>query len=555
MSKVTCIDVSCWQVGVNYNKVKSAGITAVIIRAGYGRETSQKDKQFETHYKNAKAAGLKVGAYWYSYAESVADAKKEASACLACVKGKTFDLPIYYDLEDSSMTKLGKSTLTKIAKTFCEAIKAGNYRAGIYANPNWFNNYLDYSALKAKYSIWLAQWTSSHTLSCDIWQYSETGQVSGVSGNVDMSIIENTSVIAGGSTNKTLADDNSSYTADAVVALAYSEVGYKEKASNSQLNSKTANAGDNNWNKYAAYIDANCPDFYNGKKNGYDWCDIFHDYLHIKVAGDAEVARKALYQPKKSTGAGCLYSAQFYRDNNAWIKRSGTPKPGDQIFFGTQGNEYHTGVVVKVTDTAVYTVEGNSSEMVAERSYARTNSQISGYGRPNYTGKSKSSANSSTNTSKPASTSVTKKATVPDVTYRVRSGGKWYPAVKNLEDYAGVKGVVITDVAIKVSKGSVKYRVHVKGGSWLSYVTGYNTSDSINGYAGNGSPIDAIEVYYSTPADLVETNGYYRAKYRVSPVNGGYYSYQYDNEKTNEQDGYAGTFGKTIDRIQIILSK
>ena len=193
----------------------------------------------------------------------------------------------------------------------------------------------------------------------------------------------------------------SGYTAEAVVALANAEVGYKEKASNSQLESKTANAGHNNWNKYAADIDNNHPDFYNGKKNGYDWCDIFNDDIHIRAAGgDAEVARKGLYQPKKSTGAGCDFSAQFYRDNGAWIPRSGTPKPGDQVFFGPEGREQHTGIVVKVTSTTVYTVEGNSSDMTAARSYSRTDSWITGYGRPKYTGTSSGSSGSTTTTPK-----------------------------------------------------------------------------------------------------------------------------------------------------------
>lgn len=75
----------------------------MIIRAGYGRETYQKDSEFETHYRNAKAAGLKVGAYWYSYADGVSDAINEANACLACIKGKSFDYPIYYDLEERNI--------------------------------------------------------------------------------------------------------------------------------------------------------------------------------------------------------------------------------------------------------------------------------------------------------------------------------------------------------------------------------------------------------------------------------------------------------------------
>ena len=135
--------------------------------------------------------------------------------------------------------------------------------------------------------------------------------------------------------------------------------------------------------------------------------------------------------------------------------------------------------------------------------------------------------------------------------YAVRAGGKTYPPVKNLNDFAGVRGKAITDVAIKVSKGSVKYRVHVKGGGWLPYVTGYNWNDHKNGYAGNGKVIDAIEVYYSTPADIANKYGYQKAQYRVSPVNGNYYAWQFDNEKGGGQDGYAGDFGVAIDRFQL----
>ena len=134
--------------------------------------------------------------------------------------------------------------------------------------------------------------------------------------------------------------------------------------------------------------------------------------------------------------------------------------------------------------------------------------------------------------------------------YRVRTNGKWLPTVKNLEDYAGLPGKAITDVAIKVSKGKVKYRVHIKGGDWLPYVTGYNINDYHNGYAGNGKPIDAIEVYYYTPNNI---RPYKKAKYHVSPLNGSYWPWQYDNEKTNGQDGYAGGFGAMMDCFQIVI--
>lgn len=193
--KVTAIDVSYCQTGVDYNKVKNSGIDAVIIRAGFGKETYQKDSEFETHYKNAKRAGLAVGVYWYSYAYSVAEAKQEAEVCLACIKGKTLELPIYYDLEESGQTRLGTSALTNIAIAFCDAIKSGGYRAGVYSNLNWLNNYLDYEKLRNKYSIWLAQWSSSPSKNCDIWQNADNGRISGISGNVDTDVIVNKNII------------------------------------------------------------------------------------------------------------------------------------------------------------------------------------------------------------------------------------------------------------------------------------------------------------------------------------------------------------------------
>lgn len=156
--KVTAIDVSFCQTGVDYNKVKADGIDTVIIRAGFGRETYQKDAQFEEHYRKAKAAGLKVGVYWFSYAYSVAEAKKEASACLYCLNGRKLDLPVFYDLELGSQTKLGKDTLTAMAVAFCECVKVHGYSAGVYASASWFASYLNYEKLKKQYAIWLAQW-------------------------------------------------------------------------------------------------------------------------------------------------------------------------------------------------------------------------------------------------------------------------------------------------------------------------------------------------------------------------------------------------------------
>lgn len=133
-----------------------------------------------------------------------------------------------------------------------------------------------------------------------------------------------------------------------------------------------------------------------------------------------------------------------------------------------------------------------------------------------------------------------------NVYYRVQTQKHgWLPEVKNLEDYAGYENSPIIGVAIRVDKGSLKYRVHTKDGGFLPYVTGYDINEHNNGYAGNGSIIDAIDVYYNTPDSI---RPYKKAKYKVNN-----YSWQYDNEKRKGQDGYAGVFGVNATKFQIVI--
>ena len=133
-----------------------------------------------------------------------------------------------------------------------------------------------------------------------------------------------------------------------------------------------------------------------------------------------------------------------------------------------------------------------------------------------------------------------------NVYYRVKTQKHgWLPEVKNLEDFAGYENSAIVGLAMKVDKGTIKYRVHIKGGKWLGWITKYNLNDFHYGYAGDNKPIDAVEVYYSTPNDI---RPYKRAKYKVND-----YSWQYDNEKTKGQDGYAGAFGVVATKFQIVI--
>lgn len=180
-------------------------------------------------------------------------------------------------------------------------------------------------------------------------------------------------------------------TAVQVIALAVSQVGYLEKKSNSQLNSKTANAGSKNYTKYAADLD-DIPGFYNGKKQGFAWCDVFFDWLLVKSFGP-EAAKAMIGQPDRSYGAGCGYSAKYYKAEGRFFTKD--PKPGDQIFFwdAAKTRVAHTGLVYKVSGTKVYTIEGNTSGAsgvvangggVCKKSYKLGYGRIYGYGRPDY---------------------------------------------------------------------------------------------------------------------------------------------------------------------------
>lgn len=175
-----------------------------------------------------------------------------------------------------------------------------------------------------------------------------------------------------------------------VLQTAEAEVGYLEKATNSNLDSKTGNAGHGNFTKYSRDAD-NIPGFYNGKKQGFPWCDVFADMMFVYTYGVA-TAKKLLCQPDKSCGAGCGYSANYYKAAGKFHTKN--PKPGDQIFFkDSTGAVCHTGLVYKVDNAKVYTIEGNTSGTsgvvangggVFKKSYALSYNRIYGYGRPDY---------------------------------------------------------------------------------------------------------------------------------------------------------------------------
>lgn len=181
------IDVSKWQGDIDWNKVKAAGVQFAMLRAGYGRYAGQADKTFEKNYQNAKAAGVYVGAYHYSYAKTVAQAKEEANYCLSLLKGKTFDFPICYDVEDDCQKDLSKDEISDMVCAFCEILENAGYYVCVYMNLSWLNSKLR-AEIFEKYDIWLAHWTKSTTFArpYGLWQYSSNGTVDGVQGRVDL---------------------------------------------------------------------------------------------------------------------------------------------------------------------------------------------------------------------------------------------------------------------------------------------------------------------------------------------------------------------------------
>lgn len=171
-----------------------------------------------------------------------------------------------------------------------------------------------------------------------------------------------------------------SYPSD-IVRIAREEIGYKEKRTNADLDSKTGNAGAGNFTKYARDLDA--IQYFNTPKQGFDWCAVFFNWCTVQLYGDGMTARAAQYQPnpKYNCGAGCTQQASYYRKNNAFFTE---PQTGDQIFYGTAGDEAHTGLVIEVSDRSVTTIEGNVNNEVELRIHSINDKTIVGYGRPKY---------------------------------------------------------------------------------------------------------------------------------------------------------------------------
>ena len=192
------IDVSKYQKGVNWQKVKNAGVNFVIIRCGYrgyGSGVLVEDPMFASHISGAKAAGLRVGVYFFSQAINEREAVEEASMAVKLANRYGINMPIAIDSEYAYAGRgradgLSKSERTKITIAFCNTVAASGHTPMVYASKNWFSEHLSPSQFPGSYRIWVAQYASKCTYGgrYDIWQNTSKGRVDGISGNVDMNV-------------------------------------------------------------------------------------------------------------------------------------------------------------------------------------------------------------------------------------------------------------------------------------------------------------------------------------------------------------------------------
>ena len=180
------IDVSKHNGIIDWKKAKESGqVDFSVIRAGYGRLISQKDTRFEQNYAGCKENNIPVGCYWYSYAKSVAEIQTEAEVFLQAIKVKQFEYPVYLDFEESSQFALGRVKCSEMAKAFLDMLEQAGYFAGLYSSKSHLESYFT----EDRYTVWVAHYGVSQTsykYPYDVWQYSEKGTVSGLTGNFDM---------------------------------------------------------------------------------------------------------------------------------------------------------------------------------------------------------------------------------------------------------------------------------------------------------------------------------------------------------------------------------
>ena len=338
------IDVSAWQGAIDWDTVANYGMGFAILRITEAGNVI--DSCFEKNYSGCQKHNIPTGAYKYSYAMTVAEIQSEARKVVEVLNGRKLQYPVWLDLEWNNQRSLGAEQIHKLAEAFEKIITAAGYKFGIYCNVDWYLNVIC-SHLK-KYDFWIARYPASDNgtlqerLRPDFgvgWQYSSKATIPGISGKVDRNVFYKDYTAT---KNENKGETTMDKAIEKVILIARNEEGYLEKKSNSQLDSKTANAGSANYTKYWRDIK---PDY-----QGQPWCAAFISWCFMKAFGLGNAKKLLKHWPY----VYCPTLGKLFA-------RNANPKIGDVVIFYHNGTFTHTGLVTAVIGDRFYTIEGNTS--------------------------------------------------------------------------------------------------------------------------------------------------------------------------------------------------
>lgn len=395
MAEIKGIDVSANQGNINWKAVANYGMGFAILRIT--EKGNVIDPTFDRNYKGCVDNKIPVGVYKYSYATSIEQIKTEANIVIKTLNKRKLNYPVFLDMENECQRNISKNVMMQMINAFRVIILKAGYKFGIYCGESWYNTYLPDGA--KKYDCWIAHYPDPDdgTMQTRVkpgtgigWQYSSKATIPGIPTKVDRSIfykdyssINNANKQEGG--NKLTKEQ----AINALIAVAKNEIGYLEKATNAQLDSKTANAGYNNYTKYWR-------DIYPAYQ-GQPWCACQISWDMMTAFG-LETAKKLL---RHWPYVYCPTMANLFT-------LYANPQVGDIVIFKHNGVFTHTGLVIKVQGDKFWTIEGNTSGAsgivangggVCQKSYY--NSQLPGtkFCRPDYSIVTSIKSGSSTNTS------------------------------------------------------------------------------------------------------------------------------------------------------------
>lgn len=446
------IDVSAYQGTIDWEKVANYGMGFAILRITEKGNTV--DKTFEQNYKGCIEHKIPVGVYKFSYAKTESEAQAEADSVINTMNGRSLTLPVFIDLEWSTQKALGSANVESIALAFLKRIQSkSSYKVGIYCNADWYNNVLT-DKLK-NYDCWIARYPSNDNGEMQErlkpsygigWQYSSKATIPGIPEKCDRSVFWKDYSAEENTETKTTTESEGTSSMDKaiekMILIAKNEIGYLEKKSNSNLDSKTANAGSANYTKYWRDIK---PDY-----QGQPWCACFVTWVFVQAFGQ-EKAKKLL---KHYPYVYCPTMANLFTLN-------ANPTVGDIVIFKHNGTFTHTGIVTAVIGDTFYTIEGNTSGAsgiiangggVCAKSYKNSEMVGTKFCTPDYSLVSSTATSTTTSSGSGSSSTTTSTKKTPSKTRKFV--GKVTANTLNVRSWAGTENAQIKSYPT-LSKGNL----------------------------------------------------------------------------------------------------